>query len=263
MHSVFGRPLLAFDTGTELLSVGLQLADGRQFLRESPGGAAASASLIPTLLELLAEGGLAPAALGAVVFGQGPGSFTGLRTACAVAQGFAYGAGLKVVPVPSLLAVAEDARLQHGAEAVLATLDARMDEVYFAAYRWQPDAARWTETASARVAAPEDVTAPASPGGDSAAGYVLAGNARAVYAGRVAPELARSVSARPNAAALLSLAPGLIAAGVLLEPASALPLYVRDKVARTTAEREADRLAQAAASESAWPPRGGASRAAT
>jgi tRNA threonylcarbamoyladenosine biosynthesis protein TsaB len=246
MASSFDRPLLAFDTGTDVLSVALRLADGRVLARSGPGGAAASSSLIPTVMDLLAEAGIAPKALGAIVFGQGPGSFTGLRTACAVAQGLAYGAGVKVVPVPSLLAVAEDARMRHGAEHVLATLDARMDEVYFAAYQWSAGDVRWRELASARVAAPEDVAFPAE-GGDLAREYVLAGNARAIYGDRLAPHITVSVSARPSAEALLSLAPGLIAAGLLLAPAGALPLYVRDKVARTTTERDADRLARAAA----------------
>ncbi len=246
MASTFDRPLLAFDTGTDVLSVALRLADGRVLSRSGPGGAAASSSLIPTVMELLAEAGIAPAALGAIVFGQGPGSFTGLRTACAVAQGLAYGAGVNVVPVPSLLAVAEDARLRHGAEDVLATLDARMDEVYFAAYQWSAAQARWRELADARVAAPEDVTFPVDQG-DPARNHVLAGNARAVYGNRVAPHIVVSVAARPSAEALLGLAPALMAEGMLLAPAGALPLYVRDKVARTTAERDADRLAWAAA----------------
>ena len=207
-------------------------------VREGAGGAAASGSLIPTVLDLLREAGIAPADLGAVVFGCGPGSFTGLRTACAVAQGLAFGAGIPVLPVPSLLSVAEDARLRHGALQVTATLDARMDEVYVAAYEWNGARGCWLETAAARAAAPEDVAVPQ--------GHVLAGNARLVYGARLAPS-ATSVQAQPSALALLSLAPGLIASGALVAPAEALPLYVRDKVARTTAEREIDRRHRAGA----------------
>lgn len=98
--------LLAFDTSTEQLSVAVQRGrDGQRFAHTGAGGAQASATLIPTVQALLAQAGLALGELQAIVFGRGPGSFTGLRTACSVAQGLAWGAGLPVLPVDTLLAV--------------------------------------------------------------------------------------------------------------------------------------------------------------
>jgi tRNA threonylcarbamoyladenosine biosynthesis protein TsaB len=168
--------------------------------------------------------------LDAIVFGRGPGSFTGLRTACSVAQGLAFGSGVPVLPVDTLLAVAEDARERAGAERIVAVLDARMDEVYSAAYVHQ--SGRWCRLGEFNLTRPEAVDLPA--------GWALAGNAFAAYAGRL-PVAAGQIEALPTAAALLRLAPALIAAGQAGPAAHALPLYIRDKVAQTTAERAAAR----------------------
>lgn len=236
--------LLAFDTSTEQLSAAL-LAGGVVTQRSGPGGAQASTTLIPMLEDLLRQAGLSFAQLDAVVFGRGPGSFTGLRTACAAAQGIAYGArsaarpgGLPVLPVDTLAAVAESARLAGAGERIVATLDARMDEVYAQALQYDSVGARWIAVeGAARLYRPEDLSLPD--------GWVLAGNARAAYGERLAGAAPRSLHLLPDAAALLSLAPGLIAAGGLVDAAQALPLYVRDKVAKTTEERAAEKKAQA------------------
>jgi tRNA threonylcarbamoyladenosine biosynthesis protein TsaB len=223
--------LLAFDTSTEHLSVALAwLQDGapRLAAHAGPGGAAASATLLPTVQRLLAEAGLRPGDLAAVVFGQGPGSFTGLRTACSVAQGLAWGAGVPVLPVATLLAVAEEARYQTGTTRVMAVLDARMDEVYAAGYAW--DGRAWAGQAPPRLLKPEAV--------GLEPGWVLAGNAHRAYPGRLAGA-DMAIDALPTAAALLRLAPGLLAGGHGRPAAEALPLYIRDKVADTTAERAA------------------------
>ena len=105
---------LAFDTSTEQMTVAV--TDGVRVRQHSgPGGAQASLTLIPAILALLAESGLALSELDAIAFGRGPGSFTGLRTACAVAQGLAFGAnggaGIPVLPIDTLMAVAEDCLL--------------------------------------------------------------------------------------------------------------------------------------------------------
>lgn len=225
---------LAFDTSTEVLSLGLSV-QGRLQLRTLPGGAQASASLIPSALEMLAQAGLGLGQLQAIVFGRGPGSFTGLRTACAVAQGLAFGAGIPVLPVDTLLAVAEGARLQSGVQdeplTVLALLDARMDEVYSAVYDW--NGRGWLARGPLQVGSPEQVSLP------GAARVLIAGNACEAYGARL--PAGQSLRVLPGAEALLMLAPALWAQGLAVPAEQAMPLYIRDKVAQTTAEREAVR----------------------
>ena len=225
--------LLAFDTSTETLSIAVQRAGGGEpLVHEAAGGPQASASLLPAIQALLARAGLELGQLDAIVFGRGPGSFTGLRTACSVAQGLAFGAGVPVLPVDTLLAVAEEARSRAGAERVVAVLDARMDEVYSAPYAYFEG--RWQREGEFSLGKPEAVTVPA--------GWVLAGNAMAAYPGRFAETVAHA-QALPTALALLRLAPALLAAGQAVPAAGALPLYIRDKVAHTTEERAALRAA--------------------
>jgi len=222
--------LLAFDTSTDRLSVAVRHGDAVR-AHEGAGGAQASSTLIPLIQRLLAEAGLTLGQLDAIAFGRGPGSFTGLRTACAVAQGLGFGAGVPLLPVDTLHAVAEEARERHGATRVVALLDARMDQVYAARYELAADGSAMQARSEVEALAPQDVRVPA--------GWVLAGNAFAAYGERLpaAPRL----DALPAAAALLRLAPGLLAAGHQVAPSDAWPLYVRDKVAQTTAERAAAR----------------------
>ncbi|WP_313070603.1 tRNA (adenosine(37)-N6)-threonylcarbamoyltransferase complex dimerization subunit type 1 TsaB [Melaminivora sp.] len=233
--------LLAFDTSTDTLSIAVQrgsVVHGHT----GAGGAQASRALLQNVRALLAQAGLGFCDLDAVVFGRGPGSFTGLRTACSVAQGLAFGArggqGVPVLPVDTLLAVAEQTRAEHGASQIVATLDARMDEVYWARWSWQDDGTggQWTGDGEIDLCPPQELAVPQ--------GWVVAGNARASYGDRLAPG-ARHLCALPTADALLRLAPTLLARGEALTADAALPLYVRDKVAQTTAERDAARRASA------------------
>ena len=240
---------LAFDTSTDVLSLAVARGD-RVWTQTLPGGAQSSSGLIPAVLSMLAEADMPLASLNAIVFGRGPGSFTGLRTACAVAQGLAFGADVPVLPVDTLLAVAEEARWQrvHGGAAhadlsVLAMLDARMDEVYSAAYQWSAAGQSWQGVSALQVSAPENVQSSAS---------VLAGNVFEAYGPRLNMPGERCV-ALPTAAALLRLAPALWAQGLAVPADQAMPLYIRDKVANTTAEREAMK-AQAAAAKAASNP---------
>ncbi len=244
--------LLAFDTSTEVLTIAVsRQTDGapeatRQTWEYSgAGGAQASATLITEVLSLLQQAGLGLAALDAICFGCGPGSFTGLRTACAVAQGLAYGVGVPVVPIDSLLALAEEARFQAQPDGapwrVMTLLDARMDEVYAATWDW--DGRHWTELQTSALLRPEAIVA-----GDA----VLAGNVFGVYAARLATEhgglgTVNSMTALPTATAMLRLAPALIAAGQAVDAAQALPRYIRDKVAKTTAERDLEKTQSRAA----------------
>lgn len=250
--------VVAIDTGTDIMSVALGALDEAACKAvhafEGPGGAQASATLIPAVLQLLAQASITLDAVDLIAFGAGPGSFTGLRTACAVAQGLAFGAragrGIAVLPVDSLLAVAEDARWQLlqqgrvGASAgrlcMVATLDARMDEVYAA--RCEHDGRQWHAPSDFWLGAPEQLALPP--------GAWLVGNALAAYPGRL-PATDRHCAARPTAQALLRLAPQCLARGLAVEPALALPRYVRDKVALTTAERAARTASAQARAESA------------
>ncbi len=227
--------LLAFDTSTETLSVALQPATGAAVLTHAgAGGAQASAALVPAIQRLLSEAGLTLAALDAIAFGRGPGSFTGLRTACAVAQGLGFGSGVPVLPIDTLLAVAQEAQGLTGATRVVTVLDARMDQVYWAAYECEA-VGGWRCAQAPVLGRPEDVRVPS--------GWTLAGNALAVFGDRLPPADAR-VPALPTATALLRLAPAALAAGLVHDAADALPLYIRDKVAQTTLERAEARARQ-------------------
>jgi len=235
---------LAFDTSTDRMSVAV--TDGVQTWQHSgPGGAQASTTLIPAVLALLAEAGLALGELDAIAFGRGPGSFTGLRTACAVAQGLALGArdgaGMPVLPIDTLMAVAEEARFQRAAvnpSTITALLDARMDEMYVQSFEFSGGQCR--ALGECELVRPEDFAPYAGTN-------LLAGNVFTVYADRLPAGMTAQAEALPTATALLRLAPVLAAAGQCVSAELALPLYVRDKVALTTEEREQVKAAKLAA----------------
>jgi tRNA threonylcarbamoyladenosine biosynthesis protein TsaB len=236
--------LLGLDTATDQLAAGL-LAPGVHRAVNEAGGPLASARLIPLLMELLHGAGLAMPQVQAVAFGQGPGAFTGLRTACAVAQGLAFAHDTPVLPVDSLLIVAEDARLQAAEPdrdgLWWVAMDARMDEVYAAAYRhgpggWAPQVAPQLYTLGALADAWQ-----ADPP------QRVAGSAIGAFGDRLPRGAARLwPHTHDRAAALLRLAAAAWAAGATVAADAALPLYLRDKVAQTTAERLALRAAAAA-----------------
>lgn len=242
---------LALDTSTDRMSLALGPAGGAPLAHhEAEGGPQASRVLLPTIRALLAQLDWPLASLDGIVFGRGPGSFTGLRAACAVVQGLAVAArpgGIAVLPVDSLLALAEAARLRYAPEAsavrAVAALDARMDEVYAASYEW--DQARgWRTISAPRLYAPEALPV-AAPG--AAADAILAGNVAAVYGERLPSAWQKGARiALPDAAALLRLAAAGIATGRWVSAAGAQPLYVRDKVALTVDEQAALRAQRAA-----------------
>jgi tRNA threonylcarbamoyladenosine biosynthesis protein TsaB len=243
--------LLAFDTSTEALSVALCWPQG-QLAWNGEGGAQASAGLVPRVRAQMAQAGLRWADLDAIAFGHGPGAFTGLRTACAVAQGLAQGAGLPVLPVDSLLIVAEDARARSAPDGapcdVGVAMDARMGELYAARYRW--DGARWVTVCAPMLCAPEALPAHWWP--DGAVPAVLAGTGVALLpASGVACALPRQAQTDDRAAALLRLAQAAWADGGAVEAAQALPVYLRDKVALTTAERAVQATHRTAAASAA------------
>jgi tRNA threonylcarbamoyladenosine biosynthesis protein TsaB len=224
--------ILALDTATEACSVSLGMGD-RVIERYVELGRGHAERLLPMVDEVLAEGGLTLRSLDAIAFGRGPGGFTGVRLAASVAQGLAFGAGLGVVPISNLAAVAQRAAQKAPDVAqVLVVNDARMREVYWALFRIHAGVATDAEHVgpAATVVLPE--------GGavrDGSLNWAAAGRGLQVY-----PELAARCAERgaqvfpdllPHATEILSLARPAVAAGQLLDPADALPVYVRDRVA--------------------------------
>ncbi len=225
--------ILALETSTRRLSVAL--VTGNDLLERAedlPNGG--SERVLPWVTELLAGADLAPADLDGVAFGAGPGSFTGLRLACGIAQGLAWGLELPVLPVGTLEALSRAAFDAGAGERIFACLDARMNEVYAAAYDMRdgipvavvPPAV----SAAAAVAQPPD------------GGWAGCGDGFAAWPAELAARLAGCLAAVradlfPTAAAVARLALPRFAAGEGVAAESAAPVYVRDKVALTTAER--------------------------
>jgi tRNA threonylcarbamoyladenosine biosynthesis protein TsaB len=227
--------LLAFDTSTEVLSVALHCATG-SFAWNGPGGALASAQLLPQSRRLLQQAGVELAQLQAIAFGSGPGAFTGLRTACAVAQGLALGAALPVLPLDSLMIVAEGVRLEHphAPAEVDVVMDARMGEVYAGRYAWTGD--RWQVSRAPALHSLDGLHAAWA----LQPPRCVAGSALLAFAERLHSGAALRINADiDRAAALLSLAQQRWVEGGGVDAAAALPLYLRDKVALTVTERDA------------------------
>ena len=225
--------LLAFDTSTNWLSVACGGGDAWR-VRAEPAGQAHSERLLPLIDAVLSESGWALRDLDAIAFGAGPGSFTGVRIACGVAQGLAFAASRPLVAVPTLEALAEQAWRTHGVTRVLACLDARMREIYAAAYVRSDG--RWRTQSEPAVLVPGRVTLPVD-----GADWFGAGDGFAAYpALATADGLAACDAALvPDARAIAELALPRIAAGEAVDAAHALPYYVRHRVALTTAERDA------------------------
>lgn len=227
--------LLVIDTSTEWCSAALWL-DGRILARRVLAGQQHSSLLLPMVDELLRESATSLRQLDGIGYGAGPGSFTGLRIACAVTQGLALGADLPVVGVSTLESIAE----QTGAARVLAVLDARMAEVYWAAY--QRDGAGWRCITEPALALPESVSVP--DGSD----WMGAGNGFAALGEALRPRLAAHLTRiddtlMPDAAAMAGLAAQAFERGEGMDAALAAPIYLRDKVALTIDERRAKKSA--------------------
>ncbi len=220
--------ILALETSSEIASVAL-FHRGRTLVRETAGVQSHSQSLLPMVQEVLNEAGLSLADCSAIAFGAGPGSFTGVRTACGVAQGLAFGADRPLVPVVTLLAVAEACRQKSGSTDFLPVLDARMGEVYWAQYRYE---GKWEAIVSPTLSKPEAVLS---------VGSVLAcGSGFAAYpAAWIDAKWQRLVQCEegPKASAIASLGALAFSRGESLPARMAAPLYLRNKVALTIAER--------------------------
>lgn len=224
--------LLAIDTSTEALSIALRTEQGtsERGLETVRGQAEQILSLIDAVL---GEAGVRLSQLDGIVAGVGPGSFTGVRISVAVAQGLAYGAGLPVVPVTSLEALAFPV-IETGADHVIACLDARMGEIYWGCFAADP--VRGVRALGVlQVASADRVRL---PGTDRYRGVGRGFTAYPELAALAGVEVdARSVAMLPNAADMARLGALRLAAGAGVDPADLKPEYVRDKVALTEAER--------------------------
>lgn len=221
--------ILAVETSTELCSVALWL-DGEIDAREAVAGQRHSELLLPMIDALLTQHGLAVRDLNGIAFGAGPGSFTGLRIACGVAQGIAFGANLPVVGVGTLLALAAASR----AERVVSCLDARMGEVYHAAYEKRGSA--WHAVCEPSLCKP-DATPDLPAGAWTGCGSGFAAF-RAALEQRYAGTLERVIdNLAPHAKEIAALAAAEFERGNAVSAERAAPLYVRNKVALPINER--------------------------
>jgi tRNA threonylcarbamoyladenosine biosynthesis protein TsaB len=222
--------ILALDTSTEYLSLALSL-DGKILTRDIHAGQTHSQLILPLLHELLGEAKVSINDLDGIAFGAGPGSFTGLRIGCGVAQGLAFGADLPVVGISTLMALAQ----ANGSEKVMACMDARMGEIYHAAYVRNNDG--WDEVSAAGLSKPEAMPTLA---GD---GWTGVGNGWQSYAQQLdacyGPQVTQVFpDAFPQAKAIAELATPIFEAGLGRPAAEAAPIYIRNKVAFKTSERE-------------------------
>ncbi|MQR01491.1 tRNA (adenosine(37)-N6)-threonylcarbamoyltransferase complex dimerization subunit type 1 TsaB [Glaciimonas soli] len=239
--------ILAIETSTELASAALLIdnersnhnneVSGALAYRESEGVQTHSQTILPMVQSLLSEAGITLSQCDAIAFGVGPGSFTGVRTACGIVQGLAFGAELPVLPVSTLEAMAQACRDVSGAPKavdVLCVLDARMGEVYWAQYRYVTGAigGNWQAIVEPTLSAPSQV---------QPIGQVQAcGNGLSVCAEQFAgaPFAANAnLGAMPHARDIAAIGTMMFAQGLSLPAVEAQPLYLRNKIALTTAER--------------------------
>jgi tRNA threonylcarbamoyladenosine biosynthesis protein TsaB len=227
--------IIAIETSSELASAAL-LHNDQLISREAPGVKTHSQSVLPMVQELLRQAGITLAQCDAVAFGAGPGSFTGVRTACGVAQGLAFGADLPVVPVVTLLAMAQACREASGASDVLAVMDARMEEVYWAQYRYHNG---WQTIIEPTLSATSAVL--------PLRAVVACGNGLSAYSAKFATAFGQlpagpnlpdwQPGVMPHAAQVAQLARIAFAEGRAVAARDAQPIYLRNKVALTTVER--------------------------
>jgi tRNA threonylcarbamoyladenosine biosynthesis protein TsaB len=221
--------LLAIDTSTDSCSVAASRGDAL-FSRSEPALQRQAERVLGMVEELLAEARIALGQIEGIAYGEGPGSFTGLRIAAGVTQGLAFARGVGVVGVGSLLTLAEES----AGEKVIACIDAHMGEVYHAAY--VRDGEGWEEIHAPGLYKPDAIPIP--PGRD----WIGCGDGFAAHRERLAARLGDRVpairpDASPSARAVLKLAMPRFAAGEAKDAATAVPVYLRDKVALKTGER--------------------------
>lgn len=242
--------ILAIESSTDIASVALRIGGPlpRLLTRQVSGVQSHSDSVLPMVQALLAEAGIALRDCDAIAFGAGPGSFTGVRTACGIVQGLAYGSERPVVAVDTLVSAAQACRDVTGANDVLVVIDARMGQVYWGQYRWEGNVdgdGDWIPVVAARLDTPSAVVA---------SGIVTAcGNGFIAYAAAFAGSLAPGGFAHdarpdlmPHAAQVATLATRLFQRDAAVAARDAQPVYLRNDVALTTLERAIRRAETAA-----------------
>lgn len=221
--------ILAFDASTEYCSSALWL-DGEVLSREAHAGQTHSQLLLPQCQQLLADAGLTFADLDGIGFGEGPGSFTGLRIACAVAQGLAFATDTPVIGVSGLQALA----VASEGDKVVACLDARMGEVYHATYRRVADA--WVLSSEAVVCKPQDAPGVEGDGWTGCGSGFLAYEAvLTAHYGEAMVQVKNDIY--PHAREIVQLAQRQFAQGLGMPAELAAPMYIRNKVALKICER--------------------------
>jgi tRNA threonylcarbamoyladenosine biosynthesis protein TsaB len=225
--------ILAIDTATEACSAALYI-DGEinQQYRVAPREH--SHILLPMIDQLLVESASKVSDLDALAFGRGPGSFMGVRIAAGVTQGIAFAWDLPVVPISTLAAIAQTANTETGATKVLSAIDARMNEVYWGAYKLSDDGCMRL-LGEECVLPPEKVTRPDEDGwtgaGTGWSAYSESLNA-AIGSGEPAQQLDQCL---PSAESIVRLAVAEYQAGHHVPAAKAVPVYLRDNVAKKSA----------------------------
>lgn len=217
--------LLAIDTATEACSAAVLSGETLAMRYEEPRRGHAE-RILPMVDAVLAEAGVQLRDLDAIAVGRGPGAFTGVRIAISVAQGLAFGAGKPVVPVSDLAALAQRAVAEHDARGVIiACIDARMDEVYWACFELDADSLV-VPISEERLSAPAEVSVPDREWWGAGSGWDLDALKDRLAPDRTAPRLF------PRAKEIAQLARRDFLAGKAVPPEAALPVYLRDRVAR-------------------------------
>lgn len=222
--------ILAIETSTEIASVAL-LSENVLLVRELSGVQTHSHGVLPAIQDMLREAGIVLKQCDAIAFGCGPGAFTGVRTACGIVQGLAFGADLPILPIVSLQAIAEAARHVVGTQDTrdfVSVLDARMGEVYWAHYRYQ--AQGWQQVTLPVLASSEQVFAYANLHAE----VLVLGNGVTLAAEDTKNIILKQM---PHAEQIARLGMLDYALGKQLDAPQAQPLYLRNKIALTTAER--------------------------
>lgn len=223
--------LLAIETATETVSVALCI-NGETVERYEHAPRQHAELLLPWIKQLLAEAEIGFGALDAIAFSRGPGSFTSLRIGIGVVQGLAWASDLPVIPVSSLAATAQSA-LTEGISSALIALDARMNEVFTGTFEANSDNIMMPVSAE-RVCAPTDVQAPQN---DDFYGVGI-GFERYVELEQLSQQLLGvRTDIWPKASSVISLAQHWLLSNTALPAEQAQPVYLRDNIAKKTAER--------------------------